>query len=84
MTRRPGRDYPVGCRYQPDERPLQMTVRQLIELRDAARSIEDKPGAHTFDDFLIMNGPYRRYIVPLLARALWAKLRPPRPVPAAG
>jgi hydroxyacylglutathione hydrolase len=83
MTRRPGRDYPVGCRYQPDERPLQMTVRQLIELRDAARSIEDKPGAHTFDDFLIMNGPYRRYIVPLLARALWVKLRPPRPAAAA-
>ena len=75
MTREPGRDYPVGCRYQPDERPLQMTVQQLIDLRDAARSIRDQPGAHTFDDFLIMNGPYRRYIVPLLARALWAKVR---------
>ena len=78
MTRRPGRDYPVGCRYQPDERPLQMTVQQLIDLRDAARSIGDRPGAHTFDDFLILNGPARRYIVPLLARALWAKVRPPR------
>jgi glyoxylase-like metal-dependent hydrolase (beta-lactamase superfamily II) len=77
MTRRPGRDYPVGCRYQPDERPLQMTVQQLVDLRDAARSIKDDPGAHTFDDFLIMNGPSRRYIVPLLARALWAKVRPP-------
>ena len=78
MTRRPGHDYPVGCRYQPDERSLQMTVRQLIDLRDAARSIEGSPGAHTFDDFLILNGPARRYIVPLLARALWAKVRPPR------
>jgi len=78
MTRRPGRDYPVGCRYQPDEPPLQMTVRQLTDLRDAARSIKDKPGAHTFDDFLIMNGPYRRYIVKLLARAVWAKIRPPQ------
>ena len=77
MTRRPGRDYPVGCRYQPDEPPLQMTVEQLIDLRDAARSIKDEPGAHTFDDFLIMNGPYRGYIVKLLARALWAKVRPP-------
>jgi glyoxylase-like metal-dependent hydrolase (beta-lactamase superfamily II) len=75
MTREPGRDYPVGCRYQPDERPLQMTVRQLIDLRDAARSIADEPGTHTFDDFVILNGPTRRYIVPLLARALWAKLR---------
>lgn len=76
MTRRPGRDYPAGCTYQPDEPPLQMTVDQLVAVRDAARSIADAPGAHTFDDFLIMNGPYRGYIVPLLARALWAKIRP--------
>jgi hypothetical protein len=61
-----------------------MTVEQLTDLRDAARSIEDKPGAHTFDDFLIMNGPYRRYIVPLLARALWAKVRPPQAAPGQG
>jgi len=54
-----------------------MTVEQLIAVRDAARSIKDKPGAHTFNDFLIMNGPYRSYIVKLLARALWAKVRPP-------
>jgi hydroxyacylglutathione hydrolase len=78
MTRRPGRDYPAGCRFQPDERPLQMTVGQLGDLLDAARSIEDKPGVHTFDDFVILNGPVRRYIAPLLARALWAKIRPPR------
>jgi hydroxyacylglutathione hydrolase len=78
MTRRPGKDYPVGCKYQPDERPLQMTLEQLIALRDAARSVKDKPGSHTFDDFLILNGPARRYIVPLLARALWGKVRPPR------
>jgi hydroxyacylglutathione hydrolase len=84
MASQPGRDYPVGCRYQPDERPVQMTVQQLIDLRDAARSIKDEPGAHTFDDFVIMNGPYRRYIVPLLARALWAKVRPPRAAPAQG
>lgn len=76
MTRRPGRDYPVGCTYQPDEPPLQMTVQQLIAVRDAARSIKDEPGAHAFDDFLILNGPYRRYIVKLIARALWAKVRP--------
>jgi glyoxylase-like metal-dependent hydrolase (beta-lactamase superfamily II) len=78
MTRQPGRDYPVGCTYQPDEPPLQVTVQQLIAVRDAARSIKDRPGAHTFDDFLIMNGPYRRYIAKLLARALWAKIRPPK------
>jgi hydroxyacylglutathione hydrolase len=55
-----------------------MTVQQLIDLREAARSIQDKPGAHTFDDFLIMNGPARRYIIKLLARAVLTKIRPPR------
>ena len=75
MTRQPRRDYPVGCRYQPDEPPLQMTVQQLVDRRDAARSVGAEPGAHTFDDFLILNGPARRHIVPLLARALWAKVR---------
>jgi glyoxylase-like metal-dependent hydrolase (beta-lactamase superfamily II) len=77
MTRRPGHDYPVGCTYQPDEPPLQMTVEQLVAVRDAARSVKDKPGSHTFDDFVILNGSARRYIVPLLGRALWAKVRPP-------
>jgi hydroxyacylglutathione hydrolase len=77
MTCRPGRDYPVGCTYQPDEPPLQMTVQQLAAMRDAARSITDKPGVHTFDDFVILNGKPRGYIVKLLGRALWSKVRPP-------
>jgi hydroxyacylglutathione hydrolase len=77
MTRTPGRDYPVGCTYQPDEPPLQMTTEQLVAMRDAARTVADKPGRHTFDDFVILNGPARRYLVPLLARALWGKVRPP-------
>lgn len=75
MTRRPGRDYPLGCTYQPDEPPLQMTPQQLIAVRDAARSIEGKPGIHTFDDFLIMNGPPWRYIASPIARGVWAKIR---------
>jgi hydroxyacylglutathione hydrolase len=71
MTRTPGRDYPVGTRYQPDEPPLQMTVRQLIAVRDAARSIADRPGVHTFDDFIIYNGPCRAAVVSQLARTAW-------------
>jgi glyoxylase-like metal-dependent hydrolase (beta-lactamase superfamily II) len=78
MSRQAGRDYPVGCRYQPNEAPLQMTVEQLTAVRDAARSVKDRPGAHTFDDFRIMNGPARRYIVKLIGPALWAKVRAPR------
>lgn len=78
MSREPGRDYPAGCAYQPNEVPLQMTVEQLIAVRDASRAIKDQPGAHTFDDFRIMNGPYRHYLPRLLGQALWAKVRPPR------
>ena len=36
MTRTPGRDYPLGSTYQPDEPPLQMTVGQLGAVREAA------------------------------------------------
>jgi hypothetical protein len=43
----------------------------------AEAQFKDKPGAHTFDDFVIMTGPYRSYIVNLRACALWAKIRPP-------
>jgi glyoxylase-like metal-dependent hydrolase (beta-lactamase superfamily II) len=76
MTRQPGRDYPPGCIYQPDEPALQMTVQQLIAVRDAARSLRDKPGAHTFDDFLILNGPFRKYAVKLIARSLSNRIWP--------
>jgi glyoxylase-like metal-dependent hydrolase (beta-lactamase superfamily II) len=76
MTRTPGREYPLGCAYQPDEPPLQMTMRQLVTVRDAARQVTGKPGAHTFDDFLIMNGPYRGYLPGLIARSLWARVWP--------
>jgi hydroxyacylglutathione hydrolase len=76
MTRQPGRDYPLGCAYQPDEPPLQMTTQQLTAVRDAARSVAGRPGAHGFDDFWIMNGPYRGYVAKLMARGLWAKIWP--------
>jgi glyoxylase-like metal-dependent hydrolase (beta-lactamase superfamily II) len=70
MTDRPGRDYYLGCRYQPDEPPLQMTVEQLRAMRDAAVSIADRPGPHRFDDFVLFNGMGLRTQVPLISRAL--------------
>lgn len=75
MTREPRRDYYFGCRYQPDEPPLQMTVTQLRALRDAAVSVADRPGAHRFDDFLIYNGMGVRTQLPLVARALVCRAR---------
>ncbi len=74
MSMRPGRDYPLGSRYQPDEPPIQMTVAQLIAARDAARSVAAKPGAHAFDDFIIYNGPCRGAIIRQLIRGNWRRL----------
>jgi glyoxylase-like metal-dependent hydrolase (beta-lactamase superfamily II) len=68
MTRRPDRDYPLGCLYQPDEPPLQMTVAQLRAVRDAAHKAAAGPGVHGFGDFSIYNGPCERAMA-------WQKVR---------
>ena len=75
MTDRPGRDFPYGSTYQPHEAPLQMTVGQLTAVRDAARSVADKPGVHRFDDVVIYNGPCTPGMLKLLARSKADKLR---------
>ena len=74
MSRTPGRDYPIGTTYQPEEPPLQMTVDQLRAVRDAAVSVADSPGTHTFDDFVIFNGPCRVATARQLVRSVWTKL----------
>lgn len=70
MTNRPGRDYPLGARYQPDERPLPMTVTQLIAVRDAARQAAGRAGIHVFDDFVIYHLPSRTATIRLLSRGM--------------
>jgi hydroxyacylglutathione hydrolase len=70
MTRRPGRDYPLGATYQPDERALEMTVAQLREVRAAARSVAGRQGVHRFDDFVIYNQPNGRDQLKLMANGL--------------
>ena len=76
MTRRPGRDYPLGARYQPDEPPLEMTVAQLWNVRAAAASVAGRQGVHRFDDFIVYNEPGLRDHLKLGARALAHKLWP--------
>lgn len=75
LTDRPGRDTPLGARYQPDERAPQMTVDQLIAVRDAAHAVADRPGVHTFDDFIIFNGPCTGAQLGLMARGLAHRAR---------
>lgn len=78
MTRTPGRDYPMGERYQPDEPPLQMSVAQLRAARDALRASPDRPGAYPFDDFVVFNGRPVRAIARHAVRSLWSRVRTPR------
>ncbi len=70
MTSSPGRDFPLGATYQPDERQLQMTTAQLTAVRDAAAAVAARRGAHVFDDFIIYNQPGQGDMLRLMARGL--------------
>jgi glyoxylase-like metal-dependent hydrolase (beta-lactamase superfamily II) len=58
MTRSPGRDYPAGNRYQPDEPPLRLPPERIAQIRDAARAASRR-GRYRHDDFIIWNGGQR-------------------------
>jgi hydroxyacylglutathione hydrolase len=73
MTRRPGRDYPIGTTYQPDEPLLEMTVAQLSEVQSAAASVAGKRGIHPFGAFIIYNEPRVRDQLRLMGRGLLHK-----------
>jgi hydroxyacylglutathione hydrolase len=77
MTSTPGRDYPLGCTYQPDEPPLQLTVAQLNSIRDAAHQVAGRRGRHVFDDFVIFNQPTVATQLKLMAGGLAVKLVSP-------
>jgi hydroxyacylglutathione hydrolase len=77
MTTSPGRDYPLGCRYQPDEPPLQMSMEQLVAVRDAARSVAGRRGRHVFDDFQIFNSPSAADQVRLMLGGMVTRVRQP-------
>jgi hypothetical protein len=75
MTRSPGRDYPTGSTYQPDEPPLRLTVDALVVVRDAAHAAAGRPGVHRSADFVIWNGPCRGEQARQLVRVLAQRLR---------
>ncbi|GAB4058051.1 MBL fold metallo-hydrolase [Catellatospora paridis] len=68
MTRRPGRDFPIGATRQPDERGLAMTSRQLTAVRDAAAAMTGRRGVRRFDDFILYHEPRPWDLRRLLAR----------------
>lgn len=73
MTRTPGRDYPVGCTYQPDEPPLRMDVERLSAVRDAALTARTR-GAYVSDDFIIWHGVTPALMAKNAVRLLRSKL----------
>lgn len=75
MTRKPGRDYPLGAQFQPDERALEMTTAQLAAVRDATARAAGKPGIHRHPDFIIYNQPGEKEKRRLLARARLRRLQ---------
>lgn len=78
MMSHPGRDYPLGATWQPDERALQLAAADLAAIRDAAEAVAGRRGIHRFDDFVIYNEPRPVDRLRLMARGMAHKLRPAR------
>ena len=75
MTRRPGRDYPLGARYQPGEPSPFLTVEQLRRVRDGWAAHAGRPGTHRLDDVVLCVGHGLGVAAPLLARAAVERVR---------
>lgn len=75
MSRHPGRDFPVGARYQPDEAPLPMPPEQLAAVRDAVTAAVDRPGVHVHDRFIVCSGMGPGTIAALTLRGWAQRLR---------
>ena len=75
MTRRPGRDYPLGARYQPDEPSPFLTVEQLRRVRDGWAAHAGRPGRQRLDDVVLCVGSGLNVAGPLLARAAVERVR---------
>jgi hydroxyacylglutathione hydrolase len=52
MSGTPGKDYPTGSTYQPDEAPLPLTVKDLKFLNTALKGMEE-PELKVFDKFIV-------------------------------
>lgn len=75
MSRTPGKDYFPGCRYQPDEKPLQLPVAILREVHAAARQAARRRGVYVHDDFIIYNGMGPMATIRLVARQILGSIR---------
>lgn len=53
MTNTPGKDYPIGTTFQPDEHILPLTIKNLSLLNATLINLGDKPARKTLDDLII-------------------------------
>jgi hydroxyacylglutathione hydrolase len=53
MTNIPGKDYPIGTTFQPDEHILPLTVKDLSLLNTTLINLGDKPVRKTLDALII-------------------------------
>ncbi|GAA2385184.1 hypothetical protein Cme02nite_72000 [Catellatospora methionotrophica] len=78
MTRRPGRDFPIGATRQPGERALAMTPQQLTAVRDAAVAMTGRRGVRRYDDFILYHEPrpwdLRRLLTRGRVHQAWARV----------
>ncbi|WP_084614132.1 MBL fold metallo-hydrolase [Nakamurella lactea] len=88
MTTVPGKDYPLGARYQPDEPPLQLEPAALQRLRQRSLALAGKIGKHTFDELIIYNSPGKVMMIREMLRGrlyrIGSRSSPPRNGSASG
>jgi len=53
MTRTPGKDYAMEAPNHPDERRLELSVKDLVELQTALHAMGDKPAREVHDSFIV-------------------------------
>jgi glyoxylase-like metal-dependent hydrolase (beta-lactamase superfamily II) len=53
MSTAPGRDYPVGWTYQPDETPLELTTDHLVEIQRTLREHDNTPGRYVLPQVIV-------------------------------
>ncbi len=53
MTTTPGMDYPVGCTYQPDETPVELTTEHLDQIHSTLKTSNFQPGRYVLPQMII-------------------------------
>lgn len=75
MSQTRGRDYPFRAKYQPHERPLEISASRLPAILASARSASKRRGVYRSDEYIIYHGTSFVSILSLLVRGWGWNLR---------